>query len=130
MSAENNYKTYNLKLLTIIETFKQWHHYLKESSYLIEVLIDHNNLCEFINVKMLNSRQAKWAVKLAAFNFVILHRLSKINLTDVLLRHSDYIKIISKSIDRFLSTLQRKLAAMPATIPKSLMTISCLEAVC
>ena len=61
---------------------------------------------------------------------MILHRLNKINLVNVLLRHSDYVKIISESIDRFLSTLQKKLAAMFATIFKFLMIISCLETVC
>jgi len=54
---------------------------------------------------MLNKRQAQWAVKLAVFNFVILHRLSKINSADVSLRCSDYIKIISENIDKFLLML-------------------------
>ena len=67
--------------------------------------MNHNNLCEFINIKMLNSRQARWAVKLTAFDFIILHRLSKINLINASSRHSDYIKIVSESIDRLLSTL-------------------------
>jgi len=56
LSAKNSYKTHNLKLLIIVETFKQWHHYLEKSSHSIEILTDHNNLCEFMNVKMLNKR--------------------------------------------------------------------------
>jgi len=83
-----------------------------------------------MNVKMLNKRQIQWTVKLTVFNFVILHRLSKINFVNVLLRCSDYIKIISENIDRFLSTLQKKLAVIFATIFKFLMIISCLETVC
>ena len=67
--------------------------------------MNHNNLCEFINVKMLNLKQTKWAVKLAAFDFIILHKSGKINSADASLRHLDYIKIINKSIDRFLLTL-------------------------
>ena len=130
MSAENNYKTYNLKLLIIVETFKQWHHYLEKSSHSIKILTDHNNLCEFMNVKMLNKRQAQWAVKLAVFDFVILHKSNKINSVNVSLRCSDYVKIISESIDRFLSTLQKKLTAMSATMFKSSVIISCLETVC
>jgi len=59
LSTKNNYKTYNLKLLIIVETFKQWCHYLEKSSHLIEILTDHNNLCEFMNVKMLNEKQAQ-----------------------------------------------------------------------
>ncbi len=61
---------------------------------------------------------------------MIKHRLSKTNLTDALLRCSDYIEVISENIDRLLSMLQRKLAAMPATMFKSLMIISHLETVC
>jgi len=83
-----------------------------------------------MNVKMLNKRQTQWAVKLTVFNFVILHRLDKINFVNVSLRCSNYIKIISESIDKLLLTLQKKLAAMSATMFKSLMIISCLEIIC
>jgi len=119
-----------LKFLVIIETFKQWCHYLEESSHLIKILTDDNNLCKFINVKILNKRQAQWAVKLTVFDFVIFHRSNKINLIDASLKHSDYVKIISKSIDRFLSTLSKKLTAMSATIFKFSTIISHLETVC
>jgi ABC-type transporter Mla subunit MlaD len=71
-----------------------------------------------MNIKMLNEQQTQWAVRLAAFDFVIKHRLSKTNLTDALSRRSDYVEAISENIDRLLSTLQRKLAAMPATMFK------------
>ena len=102
---KTSYKTYDLKFLVIIEVFKQWCHYLEESSHSIKILIDHNNLCEFMNVKMLNKRQTQWVVKFIVFNFVILHRLSKINLINMLLRCSDYVKIISENINRLLSIL-------------------------
>ena len=58
LSAKDSYKTHNLKFLIIVETFKQWCHYLERSSHSIEILTDHNNLHEFMNVKMLNERQA------------------------------------------------------------------------
>jgi len=83
-----------------------------------------------MHVKILNERQAWWAVRLAAFDFVITHRLSKTNPADAPSRCSDYVKATDESISRLLSTLQRKLAAMPATMPKSLMIISCLETIC
>ena len=56
MSAEINYKTHDLELLVIIEVFKQWCHYLKNSQYSVEVLTDHNNLQSFMKVKALNER--------------------------------------------------------------------------
>jgi len=83
-----------------------------------------------MNVKMLNKRQAQWVVKLAVFNFVILHRLSKINFVNASLRHSNYVKIISESIDKLLLTLQRKLTAMFATMFKFSAIISHLVTVC
>jgi len=129
-SAEESYETHDLELLVIVETFKQWHHYLKRSTHSVKVLTDHNNLHEFMNIKMLNEQQTQWAVRLAVFDFVIKHRLSKTNLTDVLSRCSDYVEIISESIDRLLLTLQRKLAAMPVTMLKFSMIISHLETVC
>jgi hypothetical protein len=105
--AKESYETHNLELLVIVETFKQWWHYFESSTHSMKVLTDHNNLCEFMNVKILNKRQAQWAVRLTVFDFVILHRSSKTNLVDVSLRHSDYIKVISESIDKLLSTLQK-----------------------
>ncbi len=67
------YETYDQELLTIIKMFKYWQHYLESSCYLIEILTDHNNLWEFINVKLLNKRQAHWVIRLAAYNFIIIH---------------------------------------------------------
>ncbi len=83
-----------------------------------------------MNIKMLNEQQTQWAVRLAAFDFVIKHRSDKTNSVNVLLRRSDYIEAISENIDRLLSTLQRKLAAMSATMSKSSAIISHLKTVC
>ncbi len=61
---------------------------------------------------------------------MIKHRSSKTNPTDVLSRRSDYVEAISENIGRLLLMLQRKLAAMPATMFKFLTIISHLETVC
>jgi len=53
-SAEESYETHDLELLVIVEAFKQWHHYLEKSTHSVKVLTDHNNLCGFMNIKMLN----------------------------------------------------------------------------
>ncbi len=129
-SAEESYETHDLELLVIVEAFKQWCHYLERSTHSVKVLTDHNNLHGFMNIKMLNEWQTQWAVRLAVFNFVIKHRSDKTNSVNALLRHSDYVETISESIDRLLSTLQRKLAVMPATMLKFLTIISCLKTVC
>jgi len=128
--AEESYETHDLKLLIIVEAFKQWHHYLERSIHSVKVLTDHNNLCGFMNIKTLNEQQTQWAVRLAVFDFVIKHRLRKTNLTDAPSRCSDYVEVISENIGKLLPMLQRKLAAMPATMFKSSMIISHLETVC
>ena len=50
------------------------------------MLSDHNNLKGFIKVKALNRRQARWAITLAAYDFIIKHRAGKINPVDAPLR--------------------------------------------
>ena len=42
--AKTWYKTYNNKLLAIVEAFKIWRHYLKSCKHEVLVLTDHNNL--------------------------------------------------------------------------------------
>jgi len=50
------------------------------------VLSDYNNLKGFIKVKALNRQQARWAIALAAYNFIIKYRAGKTNPADTLLR--------------------------------------------
>ena len=106
--AEQNYKIYDQELLIIIAAFKQWRHYLKNSFYSIEILSDHNNLKKLMTKKELNSRQARWAQILAAYDFEIFHRSSNKNSADGPSRRFDYEKISSLKIT-LLSTLQNKL---------------------
>ena len=55
--AEIRYKSYNDKFLAIVEVFKTWHHYLKGCKHEDFILTDHKNLCWFIDMMNLNSRQ-------------------------------------------------------------------------
>jgi len=48
----------------------------------LEVLLDYNNLKGFIKVKALNRRQARWAITLAAYDFIIKYRAGKTNPAD------------------------------------------------
>ncbi len=56
---ETRYKTYNQELLTIVETFKTWRHYLEGCQYEVFVLTDHNNLRQFLDTKILSSCQVR-----------------------------------------------------------------------
>ena len=71
IQAEQGYETHDAELLAIVMAFKQWRHYLEGSQYPIEVITDHNNLKYFMTTKELNGRQARWALRLAAFDFMI-----------------------------------------------------------
>ena len=70
--------------------FKQWRHYLKNNAHLIEVLTDYNNLQDFMNIKSLNKRQIKWAMKFAVYDFMIFHCLKKSNSADASSKQPDY----------------------------------------
>ena len=59
--------------------------------------------------KELNFRQARWALKLVAYNFEIFHRVGKLNSTDTSSRRLDYEDSSPLNI-KLLLTLQNKLA--------------------
>ena len=107
--AEQNYEVHDQELLAIVAAFKQWRHYLEGSAAPVEVLTDHNNLRGFMKQKELSPRQARWALKLAAFDFEIFHRAGKTNPADAPSRRPDY-EGPSPLNTQLLPTLQNKLA--------------------
>ncbi len=50
------YETHNGELLAIVEAFKTWRHYLEGCKHKVFLLIDHNNLQRFMNMKSLSYR--------------------------------------------------------------------------
>ena len=70
-NAELNYEIHDKKLLTIINSFKQWRMFLKESKHQIQVYINYKNLLYFTITKILNRRQIKWSKELLSYNFTI-----------------------------------------------------------
>jgi hypothetical protein len=71
INIEKNYKVHDQELLVIVKAFKHWRYYLDSSYYAVEVITDYCNLVGFTKVKQLNGRQARWAILLSAFNFII-----------------------------------------------------------
>ena len=57
--AEQNYEIYDKEMLAIVNSFKQWRHYLEGANHQITVYSDHKNLEYFITIKQLNRRQAR-----------------------------------------------------------------------
>ena len=105
--AKTRYKTHDQKLLTIIMTFKQWRHYLKNSRHSVIILINHNNLRYFMTTTLLNRRQFKWTFVFVEYDFKIKYRTRIINFANASFKRFDYKNQINDEICLF--TLQNKL---------------------
>ena len=77
--AETRYKTHDSELLTIVEAFKTWRHYLEGCKHEVLVFTDHNNLRQFIDTKSLSFCQVCWALKLSCYYFQIDYCQKKAN---------------------------------------------------
>ena len=85
--AETWYKTHNNKLLAIVKVFNTWHHYLKSCKHEVLVLTDYNNLCYFMDMKSLSSKQVRWAQELFQYYFRFDYHQDKANAAgDALMR--------------------------------------------
>jgi hypothetical protein len=91
--AERNYITGDQEMLAIVASFKEWRHYLEIPAFTVRVISDHFNLQTFMTTKNLNRRQARWALELAAFDFVIFHRRGKDNPANGPSRRPDYAMV-------------------------------------
>lgn len=92
ISAETRYETHDLEMLAIVDAFKTWRHYLEGTQKPVVVWSDHANLRAFMSTKELSKRQARWAERLAAFDFVILHQPGLKNPADAPSRRPDYAR--------------------------------------
>ena len=79
MPTKTRYETHNGKLLAIVKAFKAWKHYLKGYKHKVLMLIDHNNLQRFIDMKSLSSKQVHWAQKWSRYRFQIDYYQAKAN---------------------------------------------------
>ena len=106
--AERNWATYDQELGAIVECFKHWRHYFDGAQDTVQVFTDHNNLKGIQTVRLLNARQARWAVFLGSFDFEIHHRPGKTNPADGPSRRPDYFTT-NEAVNSLLPTLQHKL---------------------
>ena len=88
--AETRYETHEKKLLALVEAFKTWRHYLKDCRYEVFVLINHNNLRQFMDNKSLSSRPVRWTQKRVRYHFRIDYRQDKANTAADALSHFPY----------------------------------------
>ncbi|KAI2646312.1 Transposon Tf2-6 polyprotein [Labeo rohita] len=73
-SAERNYDVGNRKLLAIKLALKEWRHWLEGAKHPFTILTDHRNLEYLCSARVLNHRQARWALFFTRFQFEITYR--------------------------------------------------------
>jgi len=103
--AEQNYDTYDRELLAIVETLKQWRHYLEGANHKVLIRCNHKNLEYFQTSKVLSRRQARWSEVLSAYDFVIEHLEGSKNPADGPSRRPDYEIGYERPVARLLATV-------------------------
>jgi hypothetical protein len=66
-------------MLLITEALKDWHQFLAGLDDPFEIWTDHHNLEFWRTMQHLTHRQAHWALLLADYNFVLVHKPGKEN---------------------------------------------------
>jgi len=72
-NTERNYEIHNKEMLVVIRCLEVWRHFLEGAATKFEIWTDHKNLEYFMKVQKLNRRQARWALYLSRFNFMLKH---------------------------------------------------------
>jgi len=90
---EHNYEIHDKEMLGVIRCLEEWQHFLEGARMKFEIWTDHKNLEYFMSSQNLNCRQARWALYLSRFDFVLKHIPgSKMGKADGLSRRSDWEK--------------------------------------
>jgi len=88
---ERNYEIYNKKLLAVNRGLEEYRYHLEGHPYKIEIWSDHQNLIFFRTAQKLTRRQARWALLMTRFDFVLYYKLEKtMQAEDPLFRRADY----------------------------------------
>ncbi|KAL0160140.1 hypothetical protein M9458_043865, partial [Cirrhinus mrigala] len=72
--AERNYDVGNRELLAIKLALEEWRHWLEGARHPFTVLTNHRNLEYLRSAKVLNHRQARWALFFTRFHFQVTYR--------------------------------------------------------
>ncbi|SPO30394.1 related to pol protein [Ustilago trichophora] len=88
--AEKNYEIHDKELLAVVACLTQWRHMLAGLPSQLVILTDHEALKYFKSQRRITGRQARWAVLLADFDFVLQYRPGdKAGKPDALTRRRD-----------------------------------------
>ena len=88
---EHNYEIYDKEMLAVIRCLEAWRHFLEGTRGKFEIWLDHKNLEYFMSNQKLNRRQARWALYLLRFDFILKHVSgSRMGKADGLSKRSDW----------------------------------------
>ena len=76
-AAEARYGSTDGELLALIYGLTKFHHYIAGSSF--QVVTDHQALLHLESAKATNSRLARWALKLADYDFKVIYRQGRVH---------------------------------------------------
>jgi len=89
--TERNYEIHDKEMLAVVRCLEAWRHFLEGATTKFEIWTDHKNLEYFMKAQKLNRRQARWALYLSRFNFMLKHVSgSKIGKVDSLSRRPNW----------------------------------------
>ena len=90
-NTERNYEIHDKEMLVVVKYLEAWRHFLEGVMMKFEIWTDHKNLEYFMKMQKLNRRQARWALYLSRFNFILKHIPgSKMGKADSLSRRPDW----------------------------------------
>jgi len=69
--AERNYEIHNREMLVIVRCLDKQRHLLEEAQSKFKIWSDHKNLEYFMSSQKLNCKQARWALYLSRFDFML-----------------------------------------------------------
>ena len=89
--TEQNYEIHDKEMLAVVRCLEAWRHFLEGAITKFEIWTDHKNLEYFMKAQKLNRRQARWALYLSRFDFILKHVPgSKMGKADSLSRRPDW----------------------------------------
>ena len=117
ISVKWDYQTHDEELLTIVESFCHWRHYLEGLTHSVEVLTDHSSLWSFMTTHKLSQRQIWWALSLSVYDFIIIYWKRALNsANDSLWRLNHQHKVKQKNEQENASVLHWVLFSTVALI--------------
>jgi len=88
--TERNYEIHDKEMLAVVRCLEVWRHFLERAAVKFEIWTDYKNLEYFMKAQKLNRRQARWALYLSRFDFMLKHVPgSKMGKADSLSRRLD-----------------------------------------